>query len=95
MTTTRLIWNLKTFAIRWTLPTKCVGGGGGGEINSLNTALLGGLPLAYLGCMKLHRQHSTVQGFIKKVTSKCVGFQVQCAKMFGIAQMTLHVTAMT
>ena len=39
MTTTRLIWKLRKFAIRWSLQTKCVGGGG--ALNSLNKALLG------------------------------------------------------
>ena len=51
MTTTRRIWKLSKFAIRWALQTKCVGGWGGGgvggESNTLNKALLGGLPLAY------------------------------------------------
>ena len=31
----------------------------------------------------------------KKVTGKYVGFQVQCGKRSGIAQTTVHVTAMT
>ena len=61
MTTTRLIWKLRKVAIRWELQTKCVhvcvcvcvcvcggGGGGGGALNSLNKALFGGLPLAYI-----------------------------------------------
>ena len=44
MTTTRLIWKLRKFGIRWSLQTKCVGG----ALNSWNKALLGGLPLAYI-----------------------------------------------
>ena len=35
MTTTRLIWKLRKFALRWSLQTKCV-------LNSLNKALWGG-----------------------------------------------------
>ena len=47
-TTTRLIWKLRNFAIRWTWQTKCVGG-------CIKFQNLGLLPLAYLGSfMQMH-----------------------------------------
>ena len=75
MTTTRLIWKLRKFAIRWTLQSKCVcvcvgGGGGGGALNSVNKALFGGLPLAY--------QYFIRRSHIKPDFSRVVGVY-QCA----------------